>query len=250
MNIGQHPITGGMVQQLNKLDLIANNLANLNTTGFKQKNTTTETFSHQLSEYSKKIDLNIERNTVYAANFINQSMNMIPIPGEHYTNNKSGSIKLTGNDSDFAITVKDEFFIVQDIDSKNKFLTRDGSFVPLGNNLYTKEGKLVLGNNLKPIDTRIENYQNNIALFHDEFKNLLSQGDNLFKTNKNIDDITLLSSNKNKILQQNLETSNINSVLEMANMIDTNRLYEQLSKVSKVLQDTDKTSNRSIGKDS
>jgi len=250
MNIGQHPLTGGMVQQLNKLDMIANNLANLNTTAFKQKNTTTETFSNQISEYNKKIELNIEKNTVYGANFVNQSLNMIPIPGKHYTNNKSGSLVQTGNRYDFAITVEDEFFIVKDPKTNVKFLTRDGSFSPEGENLITKEGYIVVGDNLKAVNTNLQNWEKSIALFKEDYKNLESRGDNLFIVdNKKISDIIQLSDNNYKILQETLETSNINSVTEMTKMIETHRLYEQLSKVSKTLQQIDSTSNNKIGKD-
>jgi len=250
MNIGQHPLTGGMVQQLNKLDLISNNLANLNTTAFKQKNATTETFSNQISEYSKKIDLNIARNTEYAANFINQTLNMIPVPGKHFTNKKSGSLIETGNKNDFAITVEDEFFIVEDTKTKVRFLTRDGSFAPSGENLVTKEGYVVIGNNLKPLNITLENWEKDIALFKEDFNNLESRGNSLFIVdNKKINDIIQLSDNNYKILQETLETSNINSVTEMTKMIETHRLFEQLSKVSKTLQQVDRTSNTEIGKD-
>ncbi|MDE7235464.1 MAG: flagellar basal body protein, partial [Helicobacter japonicus] len=36
MQSGYYNTTGGMVTQFNRLDLISNNLANLNTTGFKR----------------------------------------------------------------------------------------------------------------------------------------------------------------------------------------------------------------------
>lgn len=249
MNIGQHPLTGGMVHQLNKLDLISNNLANINTNGFKQKNVTTETFSKFLSEYPLKKDLNFNKNTILASNFAVQTMNMIPKSSSHYTNNKAGSIKLTGNDFDFALTEKDHFFVIHNLDTNKYVVTRDGAFVPKDNGLFTKEGYPVLNNNLLPIDINTDGWEQRIGIFKSEFKNLDSEGDNLLNPNnmKITQPNQLEVFKEGLILQQNLESSNINSVIEMAKMIETNRLFEQLQKVSKNLQEVDSLSNNKIG---
>jgi len=248
MNIGQHPITGGMVQQLNKLDIIANNLANSNTTGYKEKNITTETFSALLSNYPKKLNLNIDRNTVEGASFINQSLNMIPVPGHHYTKDGNGSLQFTGNNLDFAIVHKNSFFIVENPKTHERFLTRDGSFVQMGDYLKTKDGLNVLSNNLTPIDTKKEGFENRLALINDKYENMKPVGNNLYNTPNKLDNVTKLISTKDVIIQGNLETSNINGVMEMTKMIETNRLFEQLTKISKTLQETDSLSNKEIGK--
>jgi flagellar basal-body rod protein FlgG len=249
MNISQHPITGGMVQQLNRLDIISNNLANLNTNGYKQKDITTETFSSKLSEYPKKLDLNFDRNTVLASNFANQTLNMIPVPGKHYVNNKSGSIRLTNNEYDFAITEKDTFFVIKNLDTNEIQLTRDGAFNPKDGTLYTKEGYPVLGDNLEPININNENYTTSLAIYTMDYKHLKTEGNNLLSLREGsiTSPLQLTEIKDGMILKKNLETSNINSIMEMTNLIDTNRLFEQLQKVSQTLQKLDKTSTDKIG---
>lgn len=40
MNQGVYPLAASMINQINRLDQISNNLANINTNGFKQEGTT------------------------------------------------------------------------------------------------------------------------------------------------------------------------------------------------------------------
>jgi len=249
MNISQHPITGGMIMQLNRLDMISNNLANLNTTGYKEKHITSESFSSKLSEYPLKENLNFEKNTILSSNFVNQTLNMIPKAGQRYVNTKSGSIKLTNNPFDFAITEKDTYFLVKNPKTDDIYLTRDGEFIPEEGTLITKEGYIVLGNNLEAINTKNKNYEYTFAILKSDFSELNNVGDNLLElkknSTKNINDLSKITDGL--LLKRNLETSNINSVMEMTNLIDTNRLFEQLQKVSKTLQSIDNSSNSKMG---
>ena len=48
MNQGVYPLAASMVNQINRLDQISNNLANVNTFGFKQEGTTETTFNYYL----------------------------------------------------------------------------------------------------------------------------------------------------------------------------------------------------------
>ena len=45
MNQGVYPLAASMINQINRLDQISNNLANINTNCFKQEGTTETTFN-------------------------------------------------------------------------------------------------------------------------------------------------------------------------------------------------------------
>ena len=48
MNQGTYPLAASMINQINRLDQVSNNLANVNTNGFKQEATTETTFNYYL----------------------------------------------------------------------------------------------------------------------------------------------------------------------------------------------------------
>ncbi len=50
MNQGVYPLASSMVNQINRLDMISNNLANTNTTGYKQENIVEGSFNHYLDK--------------------------------------------------------------------------------------------------------------------------------------------------------------------------------------------------------
>ena len=54
MNQGVYPLAASMVNQINRLDQISNNLANINTNGFKQEGTTETTFNYYLERMQKE----------------------------------------------------------------------------------------------------------------------------------------------------------------------------------------------------
>ena len=69
MNNGYYQATGAMVTQFNRLDVIANNLANINTIGFKRDDVVVGDFERIFKEY--RDELPIENHTKDAAKFLN-----------------------------------------------------------------------------------------------------------------------------------------------------------------------------------
>jgi flagellar basal-body rod protein FlgG len=243
MQTGYYVATGGMVTQFNRLNVISNNLANVNTNGYKQDDIVIGDFERMFKE-SRDI-LPLDNNTKEAAKFINRSLNKVPQVVEEYTNFSLGSMKKTGNDLDFALTKKNAFFLVKTPDGIKA--TRDGSFeINEDGKIVTKEGYPVLpktyfqdGHLLevrinKPLkaDKNGDLYQDGeqtnslfIASF-DNLKNLKKVGDNLYDFG-NMQPIDI----KNGVIQGFVEKSNINPVREMTQLIDTNRLVEMYQKV-------------------
>jgi len=243
---GYYDVTGGMVTQFNRLDVISNNLANLNTTGFKRDDVVIGDFKRIFQ--NTQDNMPVEDNTKEAAKFINSSIDRVPRITEEYTNFKQGGIKNTGNSLDFALKSDDAFFMVKTPNGIR--LTKDGSFVRNSDGiLTTKEGYPVLPKNYfknsqyikvpqdKPFVSdksgNLYSGANQMASFYiattDDMKNLQKDGDGLYKF-QNLQDIEP-TAKKDVVAQGALETSNVNPVYEMVDLIDANRMVEMYQKV-------------------
>ncbi len=54
MTQGLHPLAANMINQLNRVDVISNNLANANTVGFKQDSLVEGSFNNYLEKAERK----------------------------------------------------------------------------------------------------------------------------------------------------------------------------------------------------
>lgn len=231
----------GMNAQQNRLDTISNNLANVDTTGFKKEIPVSKAFSELLLRRT-------QADGVYETPF--GSADSAPIIGklglgvetnELYTDFSQGSFKSTDTNTDFALGGKG-FFVVQTPDGER--FTRNGNF-HLGKEgiLLTKEGYPVLGENgpiSVPDDKFIVNQDGMVYTKQDNtlvdrmkivrFDNeryLDKQGSSLWNTNDIAGDYSIAEgNNRPRVLQGYTETSNVNVVNEMVQMIEVNRAYE------------------------
>ena len=243
---GYYDAAGGMVTQFNRLDVVSNNLANVNTPGFKQDNIIIGDYERIFNE--KRDILPIENNTQKAARFLNVNLNKVPVVVESYTNFSIGNLQRTSNPLDVALKQKDSFFV---IDANGAKLTRAGNF-DLDNNgfLINKEGFRVLDVNNNPIqiplNTKHITIDKNANIYADgeeiatlkivsvkNLKTLKKIGNNMWQFNpKNAKIIT-----QNTTLQGFLEKSNVNPISEMTQLISTNRLVEEYQKVMTTFMD-------------
>jgi len=252
MQTGYYSSAAGMVTQFNRLDTIANNLANVNTAGFKQDNLVVGDFMRVYKE--ARDELSLENNSKDAAQFLNRTMTRAPQIVDSYTDHSVGNMQKTSNDLDVALSREGLFFAVQTPEGVR--LTRDGSFTTNDEGkLVTKQGYEVLPNNFASggkinlsvgdsaieIDKNGQIYTNipntvqltqNSKLFIAQPQNidkLKKEGDNLYS----IDDIASLKSvdSSNAVLQGFVEKSNVNAVHMMTQMIETNRLVGMYQKV-------------------
>ncbi len=141
MQSGYYNTTGGMVTQFNRLDLISNNLANLNTTGFKRDDVVIGDYLRLFETHKEQLP--IEDHTRKAAKFINRTMNRVPIISEEYTDRSVGNLAQTDNPLDFALQKENAFFAIKTPDGIR--YTRDGSFsIDSNGYLVNKSGHLVI----------------------------------------------------------------------------------------------------------
>ncbi len=243
----------GMQNQLTKLEVTSNNMANANTSGYKRA-------------------VAFERNLIDArANFYNTpgdvEQNDPPI-GSFYDFSQ-GDLQKTGNPLDLAIDEKG-FFVLQDEEGK-EFLTRSGSFsLAKDGSLIARDGKKLMGEggplkvdgeffadsletaDKKAVDVRVA--QSGEVFVNDfEIGKLLIADADDYQTLQRISDaqfvptynavINHLEPNEVSVRQGWLEGSNINIVSEMVEMIELQRAFEA---GSKVVQTNDGTLENSI----
>ena len=129
MDSGYYAAAAGLAAQAQALELIANNLANLGTSGYRGQQAT----FHSLLAAAGPARWNP----------LNAAMNDFGVLGGSRVDLASGSLTATGNPLDLAVAGKG-FFVVRS--PKGDFYTRDGGFhrTPEGR-LVTAEGDSVLG---------------------------------------------------------------------------------------------------------
>jgi len=245
MHNGYYSATGGMVTQFGRLDNIANNLANLNTNGYKKTDVVIGDFLRLYQE--KREELPLENHTVEGSKFIHRSITRVPHIVESYTDYKTASMQQTDNRFDAAINEDNMFFAVNTPDGVR--LTRNGSFMLNQDGiLTTKEGYEVLpadykqsGSFIKFTDEERPTLDKDGIFYIDgapfkqlllvrpqNVKNLVKEGDSLLKADP-ADPLTPVT-NSNSILKGFVEKSNVNAVTEMTAMIETHRLVEMYQK--------------------
>jgi flagellar basal-body rod protein FlgF len=133
MDSGYYAACAGLVSRMEALDVLANNLANTNTDGYK----TQEQFYSALDASLGNVSANPSLTP------LNQAMNRYGVLGGQWLNLKEGSLVPTGNKLDVAIQGSG-FFALQT--AAGVRYTRDGSFhLNAKRQLVSAQGDLVLG---------------------------------------------------------------------------------------------------------
>ena len=233
MQNGYYQATGGMVTQFNKLDVITNNLANINTSGYKRDDVVIADFKRIFKETQD--ELPIENHTRDASRFVNTTIDGIPQVSQEYTDFSLGSLKATNNPLDLAMTREDAFYLVQTKDGEvnkqgYKVLSSDYFNNPQNAGIRIPNGAVQISVD-KNGSIEVDGAQN-ARLFVaqvDDIRALQKDGDNVYK----IDDLTRIRylENSNAIRQGFSQGSNVNPVTEMVGLIEANRMVEMYQKV-------------------
>lgn len=256
---GLYTGASGMNAQQIKLDAISNNLANLNTDGYKRDVAVHKAFAELLLH--RFDDDGVALNPF-------GSGDEAPVIGklgsgvetnEVFTEQEQGSLKESDSDFDFALD-GEGFLCVQTPNGER--YTRNGSFI-LGKEgfLETKEGYKVLGEN-GPLNVKENNFKvdkdGNVFVnskFQGNPYRLVSKEENTWDGLQKLDRLKVVDFKKTRFLEKQgsslykstdlsgdakvaekgsrptvlqgfTEASNVNPVLEMVNMIEVNRAYE------------------------
>jgi flagellar basal-body rod protein FlgG len=242
MQSGYYSATGGMVAQFNRLDNTNNNLANMNSSGFKRDEMIFGDYLRLAKD--KREDLPLENHTKDSAGFYHRATARVPQIVDQFSDFSLGAVKQTFNPLDLAIGGDKELFFLVSTPEGNR-LTRDGSFTTDREGfLVTKDGFNVLDSNMNPITIDLNknvtfdkngNYSNDdnsgtIMLVRPEnLRNLQKEGSGLFSIG---DENEIVHEDNTIALQQGyLETSNVNAIVEMGHLIEANRMVSMYQKV-------------------
>lgn len=225
MNQGTYPLAASMINQINRLDMISNNLANSNTNGFKQEDTTEGSFNNYLKRAQEE---------GFTPTKINEVTNTIPKMDSKFIDSEQGPIMPTGNSLDFALSSPDTFFKIQDRSGETVY-SRDGAFKVLDGFLVDSNGQYILNNDNEPIETEDE-FINQIAVVKIDYKDLEKYKDNNFKT-KDGAIVENFELNEGQMIQGAIERSNVNSVSAMVGLIDAHRRFDQSQKALKTIDE-------------
>lgn len=254
---GLYTAASGMITEQARTDTIANNLANVNTSGYKRDVAVNEEFSAMLlrrinddnaQDDGKMPNLqNVDAARNYFVPGIDGSAPTVGELGrgsriaEIAVDREQGALENTGNNLDLAIT-GDGYFLINT--SQGIRYTRDGNFYrSAAGQLVTANNQAVLGINGRPINippdaveinigadgTVDANGQNvgriQLASFADR-RALLKEGNNLYRPQNGAQPQQATGS----IQQGFLERSNVNVAKEMVELITNYRTYEADSK--------------------
>ncbi len=259
---GLYTGASAMVGRTVEMDVISNNLANVNTVGYKRDETLYKAFPEMLirrfnDDGVRKIPIG--------------SYDVSPVVGrlgtgvevnEIYTQKGQGALQVTDNPLDMAIEGQGYFVIKTD---QGERYTRNGSFLINRNNeLVTKEGHQVMGetgvikikSNNFVVNDKGEIYINEllnqpedrpVQLNENGFENarlldtlrivdfpldryLKKVGSSFFRATEESGNAQVITNNRPHVKQGSLEMSNVNAVREMVKMIEVQRSYEASQK--------------------
>lgn len=204
-----------------RMSIVSNNIANMNTPGFK-------------SEHALQME------DVVQQDIIKEEMSFVRDYGQ-FMNTQQGPLDFTGNDLDmalegpgfFAIESNGETFYSRagnfKLDDKNMLVNAAGLPVldegegnieiPEGTKRVTISSKGVVIGDDQPIAQLL------IAEF-DNLNELNPTGGNLYRTEQKPQ-----QSESTKVVQGSLEKSNVNGVLEMTDMIEISRQYQSTARL-------------------
>ena len=249
----------GALTQEHRMNIIANNLANVNTTGYKRDRMA-----------FKDVFVHYAHDSIREPLFHLKSSAMFPDP-DYYAKPRiavskvdfsQGSLKQTGNDLD--VTISGEgFFKVRTPEGK-EFYTRNGAFrLNAEGGLVNGNGDAVLGDG-GPIEIgatgKIEiNGAGQIFADGNQLGTLsvvtLENLDSLEKVGHNYFDFPEgvqaqeLPAAEAMVEQGYLEAPNVEVVTEMVNMIETHRAFEAYQKIIQNTKDIDSKAIEQVGRE-
>lgn len=251
MSYGLYAAVSGSMVQEKRMEILSNNLANVNTSGFKEDRPIFREFYNKVQNTIMLTDTASQGSSMLA-----QKMNMgyLTFSGVK-TDFSAGDMKYTGNPLDVAINGQG-FFVVDT--PRGELYTRMGNFsLNDKGELVTHEGYTLKG---KGKSIKIEGTEITIdrkgavtvdkvevdtlkLVDFEDYTALRKVGDNLFEDSGG----NVRKAEECEIKHRTLELSNINIVKEMVKMIDVLRLYESYQKVIQSLDETTSRATREVG---
>ncbi|MCE5323110.1 flagellar hook-basal body protein [bacterium] len=208
----------GLVAQANKQDVIANNIANAQSPGFKREKVVSSSFAQELGS---QIAMAVDRER---PPYPNSKVDSVIVSTTSARDNSQGPIRETGNSFDFAIDGPGAFEVST---SNGTMLTRAGNFrLDSEGELCTADGAKVLG-------------ENGTIEIPDGKLSVAADGE-VSVDGMPIDKIKIVGAQEDqtKLMQGCIEGANVNIVREMVDMITNVRAFEANQKVVSAVDGT------------
>lgn len=230
---GLYTSASGMMAEMVRNDVTANNLANVSSTGFKKDVALFKSFPEMLVRR-----INDQKQSDAAQKPVIGSLGTGALVDEVFTSHEQGQLRESSNPFDLAIS-GEGFFVVQN--QNGNYYTRNGSFTLDGEgHLVNSQGAYVLGQagpiQITGSDDVVIDTAGNIFAGGSKIDTLRTVtvadpaamtkvGDSLFTGGQAAEGINA------QIRQKFIEASNVNPVTEMVNMITISRAYEANQKM-------------------
>ena len=239
----------GLRNEEKRMDVVTNNMANADTTGFKKVDVTAQSFERHLAV--KIDDPTVGINLKQGIGGMNPGVKI----GETYYDMSQGNFRQTEDQYNFALS-GNGFFTISTTNKSGETstrYTRDGDFtVTRDGYLVTTDGDYVLaegGNRIQIPDANLvkisvnemgeiysgNNYVAKLQLVDfQSYDALSSYGENMYEAV----DGAVQTPAQAKVTQGYLEMSNVNMVTEMVDMIAISRAYETNQKMVQAIDQT------------
>ncbi len=227
MPYGVYLSASGAHAQSHRLEVLSNNLANVNTPGFKPQQAIVKSRFAEMIESGKVSPGLGGADDLGGGATLEKALTQFDV----------GPIERTERETDFAIHDPNSFFVVRRGDES--FLTRAGEFLfDASGRMVNQSGDEVLGSDGQPIRIEPElpyrigqggtviqdGFEFEIMLARpQELGDLSHVGDNLFKP---MADFDLVPPGDRKVVAGSLERSSVSPTAAMMELIETSRAYE------------------------
>ncbi len=246
----------GMINEQNRMDILTNNLANSDTNGFKKEGATSQAFDSLLALKIK--DRSENPNLAHPIGIANLGVKV----GENYTDYSQGAFKVTDRTYDVALSGEGFFNIeyTNKAGETSTMYTRDGAFVVNTQGyLVNKDGDYVLGQNgrirLDPTKDVAIDTQGNISqdgarvaqiklTDFEDYNYIEHFGENYYRPVEGATEKAATATTN----QGFIETSNVQVVQEMVEMISVSRQYESNQRLITTIDGTLQIVSNQLGK--
>ncbi len=221
----------GTIQLQKGVDVVANNIANIATTGYKASDAT---FADLLyTNINASADADNELKSGHGTKLQKTDVKFT-----------QGDFQNTGRPFDYALTQPDQFFAV-DTNGQIKY-TRNGQFhlsvQPDGNFLVASDGSYVLDANNQRISVADEQADPKVGVFSfDNTEGLMRDGNTNFTANALSGDAA--SVNEPELKKGYLEDSSINTADEMVSVMELQKAFQFNSKIVQLSDEIMQTVN-------
>lgn len=252
---GFYTAASGMIAQQRQQESLANNIANVNTPGYKADQATMRAFPEMLIQQMGSEKIPTTKGINIPGNHPIGSINTGVYVQEMVPNFDQGDIRETGVSTDIALvnsTLPDEtgglFFTLQNEQGDLRY-TRNGNFTIDGQGFLTSnEGLYVLdeaGNSIQTngldftvgLDGVIDIAGGNIPLgisYTDDVYNLAKEGNDLFSGEAVAAPVGIAYTTQQGVLEQ----SNVDSLKAMTDMMEAYRVFETNQRVLKAYDES------------